>query len=208
MICFTSAVCRTFDWIIVSNNRQRQNGTTDDQSVERIDSGIVTNGERVEQTDTKPTAVLFGEPTISLPKNPSVNDKYGRTSTACANVSVPLPGIGASLESAIYATIVTKDGERVIDYSVYVPTKAISFGSPEDKQRFTDHVDVAVASWAGWVRAEALASQRLSDHVSGIKRSSGNIPADAPRLVSKRMGIVPGANMVGPQTVRSATAGA
>src|SRR4051812_23007299 len=119
----------------------KQNGQTQEQPTPAVVGGIETNGAIVAQTDLHPVVVMsrFGEPIFSFPKNASVSTKYGKTSTPVAMVSVPMPGCGLAVDTAIYIGIERNaDGDDELKYSISLP-RGLSALSPYDRAYYNSH---------------------------------------------------------------------
>jgi len=139
--------------------------------------------------DVLTSMAQYGEPIVSWPKYDGVNESKwvaGERSTKIADIVVPINGINAKIDCAMYARLGkikhgVGAGDTGISFEASCP-KALSFASKDDKDRFLGVVERAVLAWSAYKRAEDAACERLTNSTS-VKAADAVRPELRPRLV-------------------------
>lgn len=141
-----------------------------DSDTETIGSEVdrTVNGVKTPNTDRASRAARlppskFGVVVFAIPDSQYVNAGRfgGGKSTALCDFVVPVPFIGMSIQSRIYARLdVQASGDRV-KFDVSLP-KGIKAQSPSHKADFIAHVEAAAADWPMLKQAKASAIEVLT----------------------------------------------
>lgn len=130
----------------------------------------------------------YGVVSCSVPASAGIHEgKGGSRSTPMVQCSVPIPAIGMTIETAIWARLTPKPEGDEITFAASLPR-----GWRADDELASDSwkavAENAAAAWNGYAAAEAAAISRLT----GQKKTGPSArPGLAPRLVKR--GVPPAA---------------